>query len=92
VERNEELRNLYQIRIAEEFQPDQLVLVDESACNRITTRQSMAWSPIGSRARRRDFFLFEVRGKGTAVSFHCSLCLIGYRSQTVLLSFHLHGR
>jgi hypothetical protein len=37
VGRNEELRNLHQIRIAEEFQPDQLVLVDESACNRITT-------------------------------------------------------
>ncbi|KAG1878367.1 hypothetical protein F4604DRAFT_1503203, partial [Suillus subluteus] len=31
-ERNE-IRNIYQINVAEEFCPDQLVFVDESACN-----------------------------------------------------------
>ncbi|KAG1887247.1 hypothetical protein F4604DRAFT_1540416, partial [Suillus subluteus] len=40
----------YQINVAENFRPDQLIFVDESACNRITTRHQMTWSPLGSRA------------------------------------------
>jgi len=57
LERNEDTRDRYQIFIAENFRPEQLVFVDESACNRITTRRSMAWSPIGMRARRHDYFI-----------------------------------
>ena len=56
VEHNEELHNLYQIYIAENFRPEQLVFVDESACNRITMRRPMAWSHVGSYAHQRDFF------------------------------------
>ncbi|KAG1849288.1 hypothetical protein DFJ58DRAFT_662446 [Suillus subalutaceus] len=44
-ERNE-IRNIYLINVAEDFCPDQLVFVDESACNRITTRRQMTWSSI----------------------------------------------
>ncbi|KAG1791158.1 uncharacterized protein HD556DRAFT_1205075, partial [Suillus plorans] len=33
IERNEDKRDQYQIFIAENFCPDQLVFVDESACN-----------------------------------------------------------
>jgi len=57
LECNEDTRDRYQIFIAENFRPEQLVFVDESACNRITTRRSMAWSPIGMRARRHDYFI-----------------------------------
>jgi hypothetical protein len=60
LERNEDLRDRYQMFIAKNFRPDQLVFVDESASNRITTRRGMAWSPIGTRARRHDYF---VRGQ-----------------------------
>jgi len=56
-ERNEELRDAYRRRIAENYRPDQLVFLDESACNRITARRSMAWAPVGTRARRRDCFI-----------------------------------
>ena len=57
IERNEERRALYQIRIAENYEPEQLVFVDEAGCNRITTKRSYAWAPLGWRARRRDYFI-----------------------------------
>ena len=60
LEQNEDVRAQFQIRIAENYLPGQLVFVDESACNRTTTKRQCAWSPIGTRARRRDYF---VRGK-----------------------------
>ena len=60
LERNEDKRAAYQILIAENYLPEQLVFVDESACNRNTTKRRFAWSPIGTRARRHDYF---VRGK-----------------------------
>ncbi|KAJ2913748.1 hypothetical protein MD484_g6667, partial [Candolleomyces efflorescens] len=56
LERNEELREEYQILIAENYRPDQLVFVGESACNRNTTKRKFAWS-IGTRARRHDYFI-----------------------------------
>ena len=40
---------------------NQLVFVDESACNQNTTKRVMAWAPIGSRAHRRDFFIRGAR-------------------------------
>lgn len=57
IERNEDKRDQYQIFIAENFRPDQLVFVDESACNRITTKRPNAWSQMGVRACRRDYFI-----------------------------------
>jgi hypothetical protein len=44
IECNEDKHNQYQIFIAEKFHPDQLVFVDESACNQITTKCPNAWS------------------------------------------------
>jgi len=52
IERNEERRALYQIRIAENYELEQLVFVDEAGCNRITTKRSYAWALLGWRARR----------------------------------------
>ena len=59
-ERVEANRLRYMINIAESYHPDQLVFVDESAMNRLTTRRSRGWAPVGCRSRRRDFF---IRGK-----------------------------
>ena len=60
LERNEDIRAEFQIHIAENYEPEQLVFVDETACNRTTTKRRYAWSPIGTRARRHDYF---IRGK-----------------------------
>ncbi|RXW12687.1 hypothetical protein EST38_g13170 [Candolleomyces aberdarensis] len=60
LERNEELRAQYQAFVGENYTPEQLVFVDESACNRNTTKRAYGWSPDGTRARRRDYF---VRGQ-----------------------------
>jgi len=60
LERNEELRAAYLIRVGLNYRADQLVFVDEAANNRNTTKRKYAWSPTGTRARRHDYF---VRGK-----------------------------
>lgn len=59
-ERKETARWAYLAKIAEHYQPEQLVFVDESACNRHTCNRTYAWAPSGTRARRRDCF---VRGR-----------------------------
>lgn len=55
-ERSEEKRLAYKHYIGQ-FLPEQLVFVDESGVNRIASKRSYAWSPTGTRARRRDFFI-----------------------------------
>ena len=64
-ERVEESRAKYQIEVAQNYHPEQLVFVDECAVNRLTTRRPRGWAPIGCRSRRRDFFI-----RGTRYSFH----------------------
>ena len=59
LEQNEDIRCQYLLDVGF-FSAEQLVFVDESACNRITPRRRCAWAPIGDRARRHDYF---VRGK-----------------------------
>lgn len=65
LERSEELRAKYIIHMAQNYSADQLVFVDEAANNRTTTKRSYAWSPIGTRARRHDYF---IRGKRCVLS------------------------
>ena len=60
IERNEDRRDEYQILVAENYLPEQLVFVDEAGCNCNTTKREYGWAPIGSRARQHDYF---VRGK-----------------------------
>ena len=57
LERDENDRACYRMRMADLYTAEQLVFVDESACHRTTTMRSQGWSPCGSRARRRDFFV-----------------------------------
>jgi hypothetical protein len=56
-ERNEELRLRYQANISENYPPETLVFVDEAACNQLTSNQPKAWAPVGSQARRHDYFV-----------------------------------
>lgn len=67
VERSEEKRASYTYRIGLLYQPEQLVFVDESACDRRTTYRGRAWSITGQRAFKKAFF---VRGR------RCVKCLI----------------
>jgi transposase len=60
VERDETDRAEYQLLIGTYYEPEQLVFVDESAFDRRTVGRAYGWAPIGTRGRRRDFF---VRGK-----------------------------
>jgi hypothetical protein len=60
-ERVEEDRARYQIEVAENYHPEQLVFVDECAVNRLTARRPRGWAPDGCRSRRRDFFIRGTR-------------------------------
>ncbi len=59
-ERNEFLRAQYRITIGENYKPEQLVFVDESACDRRTYLRNRAWALEGLRACRKQYF---ARGK-----------------------------
>jgi hypothetical protein len=60
IERNEERCANFLIHIGENYTAEQLVFVDESGCNRVTTKWTHAWALLGWRARQRDSF---VRGQ-----------------------------
>ena len=60
LEQNEDARCQYLLTVGSGFSAEQLVFVDESACNQITTRWPYTWSLISSRAKRHDYF---IRGK-----------------------------
>lgn len=55
-ERNEILRAQYRFRIAENYTAEQLVFVDESACDRRTYLWNRAWALEGLRACRKQVF------------------------------------
>ncbi|KZP31943.1 hypothetical protein FIBSPDRAFT_723707, partial [Athelia psychrophila] len=55
-ERDERQRDAYQLYLGPNFRADQLVFVDESGVNHVTSKRAYAWSPVGTRARHRDFF------------------------------------
>lgn len=57
LERDEKRRNHFQLMIGEQYRSNQLVFVDEAACNRYTSNRGQAWAPIGDRARKHDYFV-----------------------------------
>lgn len=61
LERNEHRRAVYKVLVGEQYQPQQLVFVDESHFNRMSLRRRWGWAPCGRRARRRDFFIRGIR-------------------------------
>ena len=48
-EQNQELRDEWMMRLTE-WRPEQLIYVDESACNERTSDRKYGWSPVGTRA------------------------------------------
>ena len=48
-EQNQELRDEWMMRLTE-WRPEQLIYVDESACNERTSDRKYGWLPIGTRA------------------------------------------
>jgi hypothetical protein len=46
-ERNEELRSMWEIAMAEYTNPDVFVFLDESAVDNRTVQRSYGWSPVG---------------------------------------------
>ena len=60
LERSETKRLQYQLRMASQYSADQLVFVDESACDRRTYLRGKAWALEGHQAVRKQVFL---RGK-----------------------------
>lgn len=60
LERCAEARAAYIIHIGNHYTPEQLVFVDESACDRRTTNRGYAYAIRGHRAIRKTFFF---RGK-----------------------------
>jgi len=60
IKQSEDDRCQYLLNVGRNLKAKQLVFVDESACNRITTRRRCGWAPVGNRAKRHDYF---IRGK-----------------------------
>ncbi|KAJ7157860.1 hypothetical protein C8R43DRAFT_368562 [Mycena crocata] len=56
-QRDEQARANFQIYMALTYRADQLVFVDEAACNRATTKRGWAWAREGERARRHDIYI-----------------------------------
>ena len=62
-ERSETVRIEYRLKIGSQYTPEQLIFVDESACDRRTFLRSKAWALRGHKATRKQFF---ARGKRCA--------------------------
>ncbi|KAG8926769.1 hypothetical protein FRC01_008402 [Tulasnella sp. 417] len=59
-EQSEDARDRYLLQVGQ-YDPEMLVFVDESAYNRHVSRRTYGWAPIGTRSRRRDFFIRGTR-------------------------------
>ena len=57
LEHDENDHALYQLLIGTHYEVEQLVFVDESAFDRHASHHPYAWAPIGTHARRQDFFI-----------------------------------
>lgn len=60
-ERDEELRNLWQLRMAAYKDPDQFVFLDESSVDQLTGHRPFGWAPRGVRCVRRQTFIRGTR-------------------------------
>ena len=89
LEQNEEDRCQYLLTVGLSFTAEQLVFVDESACNWITTHRTCAWSPVGNCARRHNYF---IHGKRWVPSGSCVICChLSALRYSILLALSLDG-
>ncbi len=78
----------YRLRIGENYTPEQLVFVDESACDRRTYLRNQAWALEGLRACRKQYF---ARGKRFVVLYITHfLMLIGDSRYSILPAITLN--
>ncbi|KIK75071.1 hypothetical protein PAXRUDRAFT_173897, partial [Paxillus rubicundulus Ve08.2h10] len=57
IKRNEARRAAYTLHMGQSYEPHQLVFVDESHLNRLTTRRPSGWARMERCARRRELFI-----------------------------------
>lgn len=89
LEQNEETRCQYLLTVGLDFLAEQLVFVDESACNRVTARRPYAWSLVGTCARRHDYF---IRGKRRVSSVSCGFMFHSFfQRYSILPAMSLDG-
>ncbi|KAG8945188.1 hypothetical protein FRC04_001167 [Tulasnella sp. 424] len=77
-ERSEDARDQYLLQVGQ-YDPEMLVFVDESAYNRHVSRRTYGWAPMGTRSRRRDFFI-----RGTRYSMLPALSLDGILHASII--------
>ncbi len=87
-ERNEFLRAQYRCTIGEHYKPEQLVFVDESACDRRTYLRNRVWALEGLRACRKQYF---ARGKRYVDSQRALRRTDMVRSYSILPAITLDG-
>ena len=90
-EQDDEQRARFQANIGENYSPETLVFLDESACNRITGWQSKGWAPIGKRAQKHDYF---VRGQRYFCHLHFLLIIVHWLAKlrySILPAISLDG-
>ena len=88
---DDEQRARFQANIGENYSPETLVFLDESACNRITGWQSKGWAPIGKRAQKHDYF---VRGQRYFCHLHFLLIIVHWLAKlrySILPAISLDG-
>jgi len=87
LERDEELRSRFRLRMLE-YAPDDLVFVDESACNRNTFVRMYGRAPRGLRAQRHNFF---VRGAKSVPRFYLIYMIKHLNRYSILPALSLDG-
>ncbi|KAF7374023.1 DDE family endonuclease [Mycena sanguinolenta] len=60
-QRDEEARTNFEIYMATTYRADQLLFVDEAACNRNTAKRGWGWALVGEEARRHDIYIRGVK-------------------------------
>jgi hypothetical protein len=71
-QRDEDGRANYKIHMTTTYRADQLVFVDEAACNRSTSKRGWAWAPCGEQARRHDVYIRGIKCVNSSLLSDCA--------------------
>ncbi|KAJ7653431.1 hypothetical protein B0H17DRAFT_856633, partial [Mycena rosella] len=56
-QRDKEARTNFEIYMMTTYCVEQLIFVDDAACNRNTSKRGWAWAPVGQNAWRHDIYI-----------------------------------
>lgn len=87
-QRDENSRTNYEIYMNTTYRPEQLVFVDEAACNRNTAKRGWAWAPVGEQARRHDIY---IRGIKCVIVYYSCVLSNEFSRYSVLPALSLSG-